>query len=383
MPPRPIYRCTQCGKTYEISPDRMVCGDCSAKQVKDEPIRGLLEVEFDNEIPESWNIYDFLPVEHRFFPAIPVGNTPLWEGDNIRASTGFHRLYFKDDGCNPTGSFKDRASYLVAAFARKFGIQNIVVASTGNAGSSMAGIGAAAGLEVRLYLPKSAPEAKMIQALQYGASLIRVEGNYDLAYEQSMNYVAKCGGLSRNTAHNPLTIEGKKTVSLEIFKQLENKAPDYLFVSVGDGVILSGVYRGLENLLAHGMISKMPTVVAVQAEGSAAIFRAMKSGKFGPPQSATTVADSISVDVPKGGYFALQRLQKHNGEVLTVDDKEILQAQRTLASGIGLFTEPAGAAAAAGFFKIRERLPKNAIYVILLTGNGLKDIASAKKGLEL
>ncbi len=360
----------------------MVCGDCSARQADDEPIRGLLEVELDREIPESWNIYDFLPVERRFFPAVPVGNTPLWEGDNIRAGTGFQRLYFKDDGCNPTGSFKDRASYLVAAFARKFGIRNIVLASTGNAGSSMAGIGAAAGLKVRLYLPQSAPEAKLIQSLQYGASLIRVEGHYDLAYEQSMDYVARHGGLSRNTAHNPLTIEGKKTVSLEIFKQLGNKAPDYLFVSAGDGVILSGVYRGLENLLACGMISRMPTVIAVQAEGSAAIFRALKSGGFGQPQRADTIADSISVDVPKGGYFALQRLQRHNGEVLTVGDKEILRAQRGLAEGIGLFTEPAGAAAAAGFFKIKERLPKNAVYVILLTGSGLKDIASAKKGLE-
>ena len=172
-------------------------------------------------------------------------------------------------------------------------------------------------------------------------------------------------------------------MSLEIFKQLGGRAPDYLFVSAGDGVILSGVYKGLEDLLAQGIIDKMPTVAAVQAEGSAAIYRAFQSGVFGEPVPADTVADSISVDVPKGGYFALQRLQRHNGEVLTVSDEEILQAQNTIARSTGLFSEPAGAAAAAGFMKLKDSLPKKAVYVILLTGSGLKDIASARKGVTL
>ncbi len=376
-------RCIECGKSYETTPARMLCDPCSARQKPDEPLRGLLEFELDAKVPEKWDVYDFLPVEQSFFPPIPVGNTPLWVGENLQQETGFPNLYLKDDGMNPTGSFKDRASYLVAAFARKFGIRDIVVASTGNAGSSMAGVGAAASLNVRLYLPESAPEAKIVQSCQYGATLIRVEGSYDQAYEQSMKYAAKHGGLSRNTAHNPLTIEGKKTVSLELFKQLGNRVPDYIFVSVGDGVILSGVYRGLEDLLAQGKIDRIPTVMAVQAEGSAAIARAIQKGAFTKPIRAETIADSISVDVPRGGYFALQRLQRHSGEVLTVSDDEILHAQNTVARSTGLFSEPAGAAAAAGFIKLRDRLPKKATYVILLTGNGLKDIASARKGVKL
>ncbi len=376
-------RCIECGKSYEITPDRMLCDSCSTRQKPDEPLRGLLEFELDAKVPETWDIYDFLPVEQNYFPPIPVGNTPLWTGENLRQKTGFPDLYLKDDGMNPTGSFKDRASYLVAAFARKFGIRDIVVASTGNAGSSMAGVGAAASLNIRLYLPESAPEAKIVQSCQYGATLIRVEGNYDQAYEQSMKYATQHGGLSRNTAHNPLTIEGKKTVSLELFKQLGNRVPDYIFVSVGDGVILSGVYRGLEDLLAQGKIDKIPTVMAVQAEGSAAIARAIQKGAFTKPVRAETIADSISVDVPKGGYFALQRLQRHSGEVLTVSDDEILHAQNTVARSTGLFSEPAGATAAAGFIKLMDHLPKKATYVLLLTGNGLKDIASARKGVKL
>lgn len=376
-----MYRCIECGEYYEITPDRMLCSRCSDKQVLGEPLRGILEVVLAKKIPEDWNVFDFLPVEPHFFPSIPVGNTPLWQGGRLREDTGFSELYFKDDGANPTGSLKDRASYLVAAFAKKFGIRDIVVASTGNAGSSMSGIGASAGLNVRLYLPSNVPEAKLIQSLQYGAKLIQVDGNYDAAYDQSMDYVAKHGGLSRNTAYNPLTIEGKKTVSLEIFKQLGNRIPDYVFVSVGDGVILSGLYRGFEDLLSQGKASRVPTIMGVQAEGSSAIFRAYQKGSFEVATSANTIADSISVDVPRGGDFALRKLKAHKGEMLTVSDEEILQAQTRIARSIGLFAEPAAAAAAAGFFKNLDKISKKAVCVILQTGNGLKDIASARKGV--
>ncbi len=165
-------------------------------------------------------VWDLLPVEAAYFPPIPVGNTPLWEPGNLRRSTGFKRLFIKDDGANPTASFKDRASFLVSAAANKFNIPDITLASTGNAGSSMAGIGAAAGQSITLFLPESAPAAKLVQALQYGARVYRVHGNYDMAYDLSLEFSKQKGGINRNTAYNPLTIEGKKTVSLELFQQL-------------------------------------------------------------------------------------------------------------------------------------------------------------------
>ena len=199
------------------------------------------------------------------------------------------------------------------------------------------------------FLPASAPQAKLIQALQYGADLIRVDGTYDKAYDMALAEADDPEVLSRNTAHNPLTIEGKKTVSLEIFRQLGNKVPDYIFVSAGDGVILSGVYRGFEDLLALGISDRMPVLVAVQAEGSSAIHRALVSGMFDAPVGSTTIADSISVDVPRGGLFALERLIRHNGITVKVSDDEILDAQGVLASGAGLFAEPAAAAALGGF----------------------------------
>jgi len=358
----------------------MLCPECSSTHKSGQPLNGVLEVELSGTL-ESNDPLDFLPVEGQYFPAIPVGNTPLWQPEKLQKIYGFPELYLKDDGVNPTGSLKDRASFLVAAFARKHGIREVVVASTGNAGSSMAGVGAAAGLKVKLFLPKTAPQAKMIQALQYGADLVLADKNYDQAFSLSLEYSNTRGGMNRNTAYNPMTIEGKKTVSIEIFKQLK-KAPDHVFVSVGDGVIMSGVYKGFRDLLQLGRIDKIPVVHAVQASGSDAICRAMESGDFdGQAESrvraAKTVADSISVDTPSNGHLALKNLKAFGGHCFRVTDEEILSAQKELSSTCGLFSEPAAATAYAGFLKQKAALDSNETCVVLLTGNGLKDINSA------
>ena len=364
----------------------MLCPKCSSTHISGQPLNGVLEVELSGTL-ESNDPLDFLPVERQYFPAIPVGNTPLWHpapdvpAENLLKKYGFPDLYLKDDGANPTGSLKDRASFLVAAFARKHGISEVVVASTGNAGSSMAGVGAAAGLKVKLFLPKTAPPAKMIQALQYGADLVLADNNYDQAFSLSLEYSNRHGGMNRNTAYNPMTIEGKKTVAFELFNQLK-KAPDHVFVSVGDGVILSGVYKGFRDLLQLGRIEKIPVIHAVQASGSDAICRAMESGSFDgqverPVRAANTVADSISVDIPSNGHLALKNVKTFGGHCFTVTDEEILSAQKELSSSCGLFSEPAAATAYAGFLKQKAALDSSETCVVLLTGNGLKDINSA------
>lgn len=377
------YRCSLCGREYPITPDRLLCDDCSAEQTPDQPLMGILEVKIEGRAPVEWEPVDLLPVEREWFPPIPVGNTPLWEPTRLREETGCKKLFLKDDAANPTGSLKDRASYLVAAYARREGIDQIVVASTGNAGSSMSGVGAAAGIKIKLFLPAAAPPAKMVQSLQYGADLVRVDGTYDLAFDRCMEHLKKHGGLSRNTGHNPLTIEGKKTVSLEIFRQLGGKVPDYVFVPTGDGVIISGVFKGFEDLITLGYTDRMPTVVCVQAEGSSSISRAFAAGGFGEPVSSKTIADSISVDVPKGGLFALGRLQRHQGRTVVVTDEDILAAQRSLSAGSGLFAEPAASAAYAGFLAMKGEIDPSATAVVLVTGNGLKDVDTAKKGVVI
>jgi len=374
------YQCSECGREYEITPDRMLCPECSKLQEPDRPLRGILEVAFDGHFHHQPRMSDLLPVEAEYFPKIPVGGTPLWIPANIADDLGFPNLYIKDDTHNLTGSLKDRSSYLVAAFAKREGVRSIALASTGNAASSMAGVGAAAGLEITIFLPQSAPRAKMIQSLQYGARVILVAGSYDRAFDLSLEYSRKYHVLSRNTAFNPLTIEGKKTVSLEIYHQLK-QVPDYLFVPTGDGVILGGVYKGFRDLMKLNIINKIPTVIAVQAEGSNAIAQALKTGVF-TPIDAHTIADSISVGIPRNGYYALKQLKKYDGKCVTVADDEILTAQKELSAKAGLFTEPAAAASYAGFLKMRDQLPRDATIVLLATGNGLKDIDSAQKSVE-
>jgi threonine synthase len=375
------YCCSECGRHFPIEPRFMVCPDCSRGQQPDQPLRGVLEVELTGRVPGDWQIASLLPVEERYFPPIPVGDTPLWGPRRLRRELEAPGLYIKDDGLNPTCSLKDRASLLVSAMAAKFGITEIVLASTGNAGSSMAGVGAAAGQKVTLFLPRAAPKAKLIQALQYGARVLRVDGSYDDAYDLSLAYTTRFGGLSRNTAYNPLTIEGKKTVSLEIFRQL-GRVPDCVFLSAGDGCILSGVYKGFRDLCKLGLADRLPLVHAVQAEGSAALARAFERGVF-VRETARTVADSICVDVPRNGFHALRQLREHGGRVVRVSDEQILAAQRQLAGAAGLFTEPAGAAAFAGFLQVRSQLPAEAVAVVLATGNGLKDVATAGQGVEI
>jgi threonine synthase len=383
------YRCASCSATYEIAPGRYVCDPCASRQQADRPLEGILEAEWDGDAPASDAIP--LPVEAVWFPSIPVGNTPLWAPDRLRRQFAAPGLWLKDDTCNPSGSFKDRASYLVAAFARKHDVKEIVLASTGNAASSMAAVGAAAGLAIKVFLPAAAPIAKRIQVLQYGAELVSVDGTYDQAFDLSLEYSNRTGSLSRNTAYNPLTIEGKKTVAFEIVDDLRNAGggvPEHVFVPTGDGVILAGVYRGFENLLKLGRIVKIPIVWACQAEGSSAIARAWGSpfssgDPFGPPRPSATVADSIAVDVPRNGVHALSKLRRYGGQCVTVTDAEILAAQKTLSAGSGLFAEPSSSAAFAGWLKVRGRLPAEANCVVLITGSGLKDIKSAARGLGL
>lgn len=389
------YRCPSCGAEYAIEPGRYLCEECGKKNKAGAPLEGVLECVWEKEAGEAFPPTGIpLPVKAEYFPPLPVGDTPLWCPERLREALDAPNLYLKDDTCNPSGSFKDRASWLVAAFAREHGIDEIALASTGNAASSMACVGAAAGIKVTVFLPRSAPSAKRIQVLQYGAELREVNGTYDVAFDESLAYSKETGVLSRNTAYNPLTIEGKKTASFEIARDLaramepsfpagarpSHLAPDHVFVPTGDGVIMAGVIKGFEDLLRLGLTSKMPTFWVAQAEGSSAIARALSTGIF-DERPSDTLADSISVDVPRNGSFILAKLKKHGGKGLTATDAEILAAQRTLSSMSGLFAEPSSACAFACYLKAKAKIPRDESVVVMLTGSGLKDIRNAAKAV--
>jgi len=393
------YTCPSCGAEYPIEPGRYLCGSCSSHNVPGAPLGGVLECSFDPEeaksearrrgaLPAARGAREAipLPVEDEHFPPLPVGNTPLWAPSRLREKLGFPGLYLKDDTCEPSGSYKDRASFLVAAFAHKYNITEIALASTGNAASSMACVGAATGIKVTVFLPASAPAAKRVQVLQYGAELREIDGSYDLAFDASLDYSRETGVLSRNTAYNPLTIEGKKTAAFEIVRELRRpsegaaRVPDHVFVPTGDGVILCGLIKGFEDLVAIGEAESMPTFWAAQAQGSSAIVRALETGGI-EARPSDTLADSISVDAPRNGILALAKLRKHRGLGVAVSDEEILEAQRLSSSRAGLFVEPSSACALAAFMKARPQLGKTETAVVMMTGSGLKDIKNAAKAV--
>ena len=237
-----------------------------------------------------------------------------------------------------------------------------------------------------IFLPESAPPAKVAQLLVYGSTVIMVRGTYDDAFELCAEAAKEFGWYNRNTGYNPYMTEGKKTASLEICEQLDWDAPDRIFVSVGDGCVIGGVHKGLKDLMALGWIKKMPKIMGVQAAGSAALYDAWRTGISAmemKPIDAHTIADSISAGLPADRIKGLAAVRETNGAYIKVTDDEILAAIPVLARGSGVFAEPAGAAAYAGLVKaVADGLvdPDERI-VVLSTGNGLKDIASARKSV--
>ncbi len=296
------------------------------------------------------------------------------------------KFFIKDDGRNPSASFKDRAGAIALLHAKSIGAKKITGASTGNAGSSMACLCASTGTPLAIFVPEKAPPAKIAQLLIFGAQVFMVKGTYDEAFDLCLEVSKKFGWYNRNTGYNPYTREGKKTAAFEICEQLNWKAPDWLLVSVGDGNILSGIWKGFYELHKIGLIEKLPKMAGIQSDQSDAIYRSFEKYKdTGKLElitiSATTIADSISVDLPRDGIAAAKAIIESNGTIITVTDEEILAAISHSGSKWGIFAEPAGAASLAGFFKMNkaEMFKPGETVVSVVTGSGLKDVSSAIK----
>ncbi len=407
------FQCVDCNREYSSEKVIYLCPTCETSNQPWLPprgvlktiynysgIRGLTSVDKLFQLLEKDHFMPLLPIaNYANWPALRIGMTPLYEvkkiaNEHIDKLAGrkpgfipdgndFH-LYLKDDSQNPTFSFKDRASGLVSAWARENGIHTLVAASTGNAGSSLAGICASMGQRSFIVVPASAPLAKLTQILMYGAILIPVRGTYDDAFDLSVRISEKYGWDNRNTAFNPFTIEGKKTVAFEIYQQLNRCVPDKIFIPVGDGVIFSGVCKGFEDLLKLGIIDHMPTVIAVQAEGSSNLVNNLKGNLF-VSKPSKTIADSISVDVPRCFYMTAQYLENYHGEFVCVSDEEIRQASVKLSRSAGIFSEPAAAAAFTGMMKYQQQglLPAKSKNVVLLTGSGLKDLSAVQSAIRI
>jgi len=387
------YRCSICGHEYLPGQVEYTC-----------PLDGgNLDVVLDYQaIRQHYQIEDFScrsePSLWRYLPLLPVsdpggdgttirsaGWTPIYRPPGLLTQTGLRRMWIKDEGRNPTASFKDRASAVVVGRAQQTRAQVVVTASTGNAGAALAGMSAAVGQKAVIFAPRTAPAAKIAQLLIYGAQVILVDGNYDQAFDLTIAAANEFGWYCRNTGYNPFTVEGKKTAAYEIWESICLQMPEEerlsVFVSVGDGNIISGIHKGFKDLFELGWLANMPRLFGVQAEGSAAVANAFNAGneKITPVQ-AQTLADSISVDLPRDGVRAIRAARDTGGKYLTVSDAQILDAIAALGR-VGIFAEPAGATAYAGLMKALSQgiITADDPVLVLNTGNGLKDIQAAMK----
>ncbi|MFV1949012.1 MAG: threonine synthase [Anaerolineales bacterium] len=384
------YQCSICGKQYQPGEVTYTCPDDN----------GILDVLLDYQDLENKTTDELILKDEnslwRYFPLIPVENligegttlrsagwTPTYSPSQFKRNLGVKQLWVKDESSNPTASFKDRASAILVARAKEIGAKVIVTASTGNAGAALAGMAAGVEQESVIFAPKTAPQAKIAQLLIYGARVILVDDNYDAAYQLSLEATEEFGWYNRNTGYNPFTAEGKKTAAYEIWEQvlLTNQLdkPLCVFVSVGDGNIISGIHKGFKDLYRIGQIKHIPRIFGCQSTGSAAIYNAYKSGKEEiKPVSATTMADSISVNLPSDGLRALRAATQTDGAYVAVEDEKILKAIADLGE-VGIFSEPAGATSLAGLKQaLADGLVKEDDPILVLnTGSGLKDVKAA------
>ena len=379
-------RCTVCGTQYP--PDTpYTCSKCG--------LGGILDVEYDYDKVHSemtkqtlserplnhWRYQELLPVDVSKAPNLSVGWSPVYETKALAQHVGIRTMYLKDDGRNPTGSLKDRASSVgvTRAIAQK---QEVVsCASTGNAASSLAGMAAAAGIRSVIFLPERAPEPKVAQLLVFGATVLRVRGSYDQAWELCQQSCQKYGWYNRNAAVNPYLVEGKKTVGLEICEQMKWRVPDWVAMSVGDGCTIAGAWKAFREMKQIGLIARTPKMLGVQAEGAAPVTAAFRSGGDLKPVDPKTVADSISVGVARNWRKAVNAIRESGGQMINVSDDEILDAIKYTGRLSGVFAEPAASASIAGVKRaISEHLIEaECTALAVITGSGLKDVRAAQQ----
>jgi threonine synthase len=390
LPGQVTYTCPKDGGNLDVILDY----DAIRRKFQPEDITSRKE-------PSLWKYLPLLPVsepEGHSTPLHASGGTPVFALPRLAEKLHLKHLWLKDESRNPTASFKDRASAVVVTRARELKSEVVVTASTGNAGAALAGMSAAVGQKSVIFAPKTAPQAKVAQLLIFGAKVILVDGTYDDAFDLTVKASNEFGWYCRNTGYNPFTLEGKKTAAFEIWEwwldahrdwhkkdsPLDNHPPLAIFVSVGDGNIISGIHKGFRDLFALGWIPNMPRIIGVQAEGSAAIANAFNANTESiTPVSATTIADSISVDLPRDGVRAVRAAMHTDGTYVTVSDDEIIKAIAELGKQ-GVFAEPAGATAYAGLVKAAALgvVGSEDPILVMNTGSGLKDVRAAMQAVQ-
>jgi len=370
------------------------CFECQARQHTEntsfrcEKCGGLLEVKFNlsDRSPNwkkrslsVWKYKELLPIDRQeSIVSLGEGGTGLHHCKRLGKKLGLKKLYVKNEGENPTGSFKDRGMTVAVSKAVEKHRRRVICASTGNTSASLAAYSAKAGLDCIVFIPKGkiAP-GKMIQVIMHGARIVEVDGDFDKALEIVVKLVADRKDLYLMNSVNPYRLEGQKTLGFEIHDQLDGQSPDAVFLPVGNGGNISAVWKGFNELQQLGLSRDKPRMIGIQAAKAAPIVHAIRNhaSRVLPVAKAETIATAIRIGSPVNWPKVLRAIRDSNGTAETVTDIQILNAQTQLARDEGIFVEPASAASIAGLEKIVEdkKIDRNDTIVCVTTGHGLKD----------
>jgi len=373
--------CIDCGAKYESNQVIYICNRCG----------GLLSVEYDfSGFPEDiedfwkkralsvWRYRELLPIEREDIKiSLGEGGTSLNKCLRLSEALGLRRLYAKNEGENPTGSFKDRGMTVGVTKAVELGMKKVACASTGNTSASLAAYAARAGLECIVLIPSGKVAfGKLTQAIIHGAKVIQIKGNFDEALK-IVRRICMSYPIYLLNSLNPFRLEGQKTIAFEIYDQLGEKVPDKIVVPVGNAGNISAIWKGFMELRKLGLTADAPQMIGIQAEGAAPIADSLRRGlnRVEFIDNPETVATAIRIGSPVNWKKAVRAVKESDGLVEKVSDEEILEAQRLLAQREGLFVEPASAASIAGLIKLVKRglISKDDLVVCILTGHGLKD----------
>ena len=384
------FQCVECSREFRIDEVEYVCPACGGnldvlydyERIGEQLTKASLESDHNYSM---WRYRALLPVEESStVPPLTVGWTPIYDCERLAAEYSIHQLLIKDDGRNPTASFKDRPSALAVVKAQETGARIITTASSGNAGSALAGMCASVRMPSIIFVPTYAPAAKVAQLQIYGATVVLVEGSYDEAFDLCITAARRFNWYQRSTGFNPFMTEGKKTAALEIAEQLRWDVPDKVLVGVGDGCIIGGLWKGFSDLHRLGFIDRLPQLIGVQSETASAIVDAANGNAKVREGPAHTVADSINVGRPRDATKAIRAIRQSGGRGVKVTDDEMINCIGELARNTGVFVEPAAAATLAG---LKQMVGSNQIHprervLLMLTGNGLKDVETARQSAK-
>ncbi|HZA26654.1 MAG TPA: threonine synthase [Actinomycetota bacterium] len=373
--------CPRCGRRYPRGEGRNLC-ECGEPLLVEYDLQAAARTADREDIgrraPTMWRYRELLPVENPSnVVTLGEGFTPLLPAERLGRRVGLPDLWVKDDGLNPTGTFKARGASSGVSMARELGIREVALPTAGNAGGAWACYGAAAGMTVHVAMPADAPEINRLECRLFGADLTLVDGLISDAAAVVSRGVNEHGWFDVSTFNEPYRVEGKKTLGFEVAEQLGWRLPDAVVCPVGGGVGIIGVWLALIQLLELGWVEgAMPRLIAVQSEGCAPIVRAFDDGaeESEPWADARTIAAGLRVPQPFAGFLILRAVRETGGAAVAVSDEDITAAMGALAREAGILAAPEGAASLAGAIRLLERgrLSPGERVVLINTGTGLK-----------